>query len=336
MILLSVVLPNYNHARYLPGALDALLAQSRQADEVIVVDDGSTDDSSSVLERYAGQYPAIEVITLGRNEGVVAALNAGLARARGQYVYMAAADDLVMPGFFELGLALLEQHPQLGLFTGTTVLRDRDSGREKGKRPAVWPRYSPGVVTGERTARLLRSSDNWVLTGASLLSRAAIAEAGGLVPDLGSFADGFLVRKIALTHGFYFHPRPVAIWNVHRDSVSRRTATVPAEAARALELYTQRISDDPVFPPGYSARFDRRWRFAIARIALELPACERTAMVTIVARQPVDRRVLLRLAPRLPLPLATVTSLAWLYLRLRPTTLRGLLASRAAARMFKA
>ena len=333
MVLLSVVLPNYNHGRYLPRALDAILNQTRPADEVIVVDDGSTDESVSVLERYADQHPSLAIVTKEQNCGVVAALNTGLSKATGRYVYMAAADDRVMPWFFEVGLAALERNPGLGLFTGTTVLHEGATGHPAGRRPAVWPRYSPGVVNADRTARLLRRSDNWILTGASLLLTNAIEEAGGLTADLGSFADGFLVRKIALRRGFYFHPRQVAVWNVHRDSVSRRTATQAMEAARALELYTGRVREDPVFPPGYAELLGRRWRFAVARIALQLPREQSDVVEALAVAGPLDARVLLRWAPRLPAPLSRLVSLSWLYLRLHPTSLPGVMGTWAVARL---
>jgi glycosyltransferase involved in cell wall biosynthesis len=331
--LLSVVLPNYNHARYLPRALDAILHQARPADEVIVVDDGSTDESLLVLKQYADHHPSVAIVAQERNLGAVAALNTGLSKATGRYVYMAAADDVVMPCFFELGLSALERHPGLGLFTGTTVLHDGPTGHPAGRRPAVWPRYSPGVVSPDRAAGLLRRSDNWILTGASLLLTDAIEEAGGLAADLGSFADGFLVRKIALSRGFYFHPRPVAVWNIHKDSVSRRTATQPEEAVRALGLYTERIRADPVFPTGYAERFGRRWRFAAARISLQLPVEERAVIEALALQKRLDREVLVHWAPRLPDRLSTRASLCWLYLRLRPTTLTGVVSTWVVARL---
>src|SRR5471030_1152802 len=97
---LSVILPNYNHGRYLPRALDALLAQDRPADEIIVVDDGATDDSLDIVSRYAEEYPSIRALKNPKNMGVIVTLTRGLQAARGKYVYFGAADDFVMPGFF--------------------------------------------------------------------------------------------------------------------------------------------------------------------------------------------------------------------------------------------
>lgn len=330
---LSVVLPNYNDACYLPRALDALLGQTRPADEVIVVDDGSTDGSLVVLDDYARRHASIAILRHQENLGVVAALNTGIAKATGQYIYMAAADDVVMPWFFERAIHRMQSNPGLGLFTGTTLLRDGTTGYRLGARPVVWPRYRPGAVTPQRVAQLLQRSDNWILTGASMLHRGAIEEAGGLDPELGSFADGFLVRKIALKRGFYFDSKSVSVWNVRKDSVSRRTATSPPEAVRALTLYVAKIRGDPAFPAGYWKLFGRRWRFAVARIALELPAEQRGVIPALAAEHWLDRLLLMRLAPRLPNRLSMSLSLGWLYLRLRPTTLVGVVASGLVSRL---
>ena len=121
---LSVVLPNYNHGDVIARALEALLHQERRPDEIVVVDDGSTDDSRDVIARFAARSASIRVLVNEQNQGVIAALIRGLEAAGGDYVYFAASDDWVMPGFFKLALEMLEQNPTLGLFCGESVLRD--------------------------------------------------------------------------------------------------------------------------------------------------------------------------------------------------------------------
>lgn len=82
---------------------------------------------------------------------------------------------------------------------------------------------------------------------------------GGFDIRLGSFADGYLTRKIALKHGFCYAPRVVATWCVSRESVSRKTAVAIDKAHSILETVTKQIASDPA----------RRWRFAALRLALE-------------------------------------------------------------------
>src|SRR5262249_38383972 len=113
---LSVVLPNYNHAEYLPRALDALLSQAQPPDEIIVVDDCSTDGSRDIVAGYAVRHRSIRLIHNEKNVGVIPTLSRGLGEARGQFVYFGAADDFVLPGFFAAAISTLQSHPQAGLF----------------------------------------------------------------------------------------------------------------------------------------------------------------------------------------------------------------------------
>src|SRR5262249_55123025 len=152
----------------------------------------------------------------------------------GKYVYFAAADDWVLPGFFATALPALEKHPAAGLVCGESNLVSGRTGRPIGVRPVVRPSNRTAYLSPAMTAALLRRADNWILTGSAIFVRAHAVAAGSFAADLGSFADGYLGRKVALTHGFCFVPRPMATWQVFDDSLSRETASDPAEAQRIL------------------------------------------------------------------------------------------------------
>src|SRR2546423_825465 len=98
--LLSVVVPNFNHARFLPHALGALLTQTRPADELIIIDDASTDDSVGIIRSFLPQHPNCIFLQNEENLGVVRCMNIGLRMARGSSLVFAAADDVVYPDFF--------------------------------------------------------------------------------------------------------------------------------------------------------------------------------------------------------------------------------------------
>jgi glycosyltransferase involved in cell wall biosynthesis len=104
----TVIIPAYNAERFIVQALDSVLAQTYEDYEIIVVDDGSTDDTKSVAEEYARQDPRIKVIQQP-NQGVGAARNAGINIARGKYVAPLDADDIWFPTKLEKQVALLEE-----------------------------------------------------------------------------------------------------------------------------------------------------------------------------------------------------------------------------------
>jgi len=101
----SLIIATFNHARFLGAAIDSALAQTLGAVDVIVVDDGSTDDTPAVLARYAGRVRVLRQ----PNRGLAAARNAGLAAARGTYVAFLDADDVMAPTKLAAQLEVLER-----------------------------------------------------------------------------------------------------------------------------------------------------------------------------------------------------------------------------------
>lgn len=322
---ISVVLPNYNHGRLVEGALRALLAQSLPPSEIIVVDDASTDNSRSVIEAIA--HPRVRLLVNSQNLGVIRSLNRGLELVTGRYIYLAAADDLVMPGFFALAVKTLEQYPQVGLFCADAVLLDGDSDRFHGYRPVVRPFYGTGAASPAEATRMLRSFDNWILTGSTLFRGEAWRAAGGLDASCGSFADGYLSRKIALMQGFCYAPQVVATWRIFSGSVSRQSSLNLEKATEVLETVPARIRSDPAFPPWYAQLFRDRWRFAASRLATEATPIN-YAILDSMAESALDARVFKLIRKVLAGHLERLATLTWLTLRLRPYPLLRLIGTR--------
>ena len=116
----SVVIPTYNYARYVSEAIDSVLAQSFEELEVIVVDDGSTDQTAEILRAFGGQLCDIRQ----EHRGLSAARNTGIRAARGQYVAFLDSDDLWLPDKVSLQVARLDAEPEVGLVYGETLLFD--------------------------------------------------------------------------------------------------------------------------------------------------------------------------------------------------------------------
>jgi hypothetical protein len=184
-------------------------------------------------------------------------------------------------------------------------------------RPIVRPSNRMRNFSPAAAAALLAHSDNWILTGSTIFVRDHAVEAGGLPSELGSFADGYLGRKLAVTHGFCFVPRLMATWQVFNDSISRETASDPAAAERLLTNALARITADPIFPEWYGPLFERRFRFGIARLALEGRAVNKPALVQAASpnNDPAILSAMIRLSGWRPV---RTLLLAWLWMRFRP------------------
>ena len=109
---ISVLMPVYNAARYLAQAMESILAQTFRDFECIVVDDGSSDRSLRVLQRFAQKDGRVKIISRP-NTGIVGALNDGLAVATGEYIARMDADDIAYSDRLEIQLRYIESHPEI-------------------------------------------------------------------------------------------------------------------------------------------------------------------------------------------------------------------------------
>jgi glycosyltransferase involved in cell wall biosynthesis len=107
--IVSVVIPTLNRARFLPDALDSIVQQRVDGVETIVVDDGSTDNTESVISAYGH---GVQYMRQG-HRGTAAARNAGIARAIGRFISFLDSDDVWLPGKVAAELAVFERHPEI-------------------------------------------------------------------------------------------------------------------------------------------------------------------------------------------------------------------------------
>ncbi len=125
--LVSVVIPTFNRAYCLPQTLASVLNQTYRDIEIVLVDDGSTDDTRQLVDRLCGNEPRVRYVHQ-RNRGVSAARNLGLRTARGDYVALLDSDDVWLPWKLEAQLACLAQFPQAGMIWSDMQAVDAEGG----------------------------------------------------------------------------------------------------------------------------------------------------------------------------------------------------------------
>src|SRR6266496_3696204 len=118
----SVVLPNFNHAAYLPQAIESIVSQSYQPAAVYVIDDASTDRSVEIVRSFVQRYPHIHLIQKKKNCGAVANINEFLPQIQGTHALFLGADDYLFPGNFARAHALLSKHPDAGICLADLLL----------------------------------------------------------------------------------------------------------------------------------------------------------------------------------------------------------------------
>jgi len=262
---LSVVMPNYNHARFLGQAVKEILSQSFSPYEIIIIDDGSTDDSVKVIECIVRENlnANIKFLRNDQNQGVIYTGNRGLREASGQYVYFAAADDTVFPGFFEDSMRLLAKYPPAGLCSsmGKSIYADGSSVRTPLKNPSPVACY----LTPPGCLRLLRKYDSWMGGNSCIYRRDAVLECSGFLPELGAACDIFLGMLVALKYGVCFIPKQLTGFRLTPGSYS---ANFHLDTALKVYSYTANLMKTTyadLFPVDYAISWERRMIY-LARI----------------------------------------------------------------------
>jgi glycosyltransferase involved in cell wall biosynthesis len=159
-IVVSAIMATYNGAEFIAAAVDSILAQTFSDWELIIVDDGSTDDTADVLGRY--RDPRITIHSLPHNVGRAAARNVALDLARGRYIAPADSDDISLPERFAVEVAYLERHPdvdvvacQMKYFWGDAPPRDGFLFPEEPEE--IRQRFASGRMAVAHGAALIRA-----------------------------------------------------------------------------------------------------------------------------------------------------------------------------------
>lgn len=205
----SVIIPSYNHERFVGRAIDTALAQTLSPHEVIVVDDGSTDGTARVLGGYADQIRAVHQT----NAGVSAARNAGVAHSRGELLAFLDADDEWDPKKLELQVKTWQAQPALGLVH--CGVEDID---HEGK---PLRRHTEGLSGMGVAAEMLLFRRSTILGGGSgvLIPRAVFEAVGGFDPRLSTSADWDLYYRISSRYQVGFVPEPLLRYRLHGSNM---------------------------------------------------------------------------------------------------------------------
>jgi len=235
---LSAMTPNYNHARYIGRAIEAVVTQSRPPDEYLILDDASTDNSMEIIEHYASKYPFIRVLRNECNLGVLRSQARLVNEASGDYFYSGAADDFVRPGFFESAMDMAAKHAESGIIFGRVGIADENSNLiDVPPLCPEWtePQYVPPDAFLKSYLHTRRPAHVISPTAAAVYKRSALDEVGGFRSELGFWADTFAIFAIALKYGLCYLHRHCATFHVMPESFGSTQMTNPA---KLLEVVT--------------------------------------------------------------------------------------------------
>ncbi|MEE8558143.1 MAG: glycosyltransferase family A protein [Myxococcota bacterium] len=296
----SVVLPAYNHGGHLAGAIQAILRQSVVPLELLVIDDGSTDDSLQVASDFARRHSFVRVLENDRNRGVVYSINRGVDSAQGEFVYLASADDRVLPGFLEKSLRLLGEHPKAGVSMTDFAFMDSGTGALSPKHLAIAP--ISGYLLPDELASRLRGLGDVIPGCTTIFRREALQQLGGFSEELRWHCDWFATLALAFRYGLCYIAEPLAAYRfgpggysdgARRDRNAQRRVLVHLLGALGSEEFKD------VAPLFHRSRALSKFGLPIVRACLEdpryRPALRQLPHLGILLRE--ARSLLIRLGP---------------------------------------
>ena len=277
--LVSAIVPSYNHARYVEGALRSVLSQSWAGPlEVVVVDDGSRDDSPELLRRIAEQDPRVR-LELRENRGISATFNRGLELARGEWVAYCCSDDRWQPEHLARALAALEADPAAIVSYGRARLVDAEERLHPGER------IFADIREREPLRRLLEEGNGLCFVGA-VFKRQAALDAGGFDLELGVLQDYDLWLRLARVGPAVHVLEPTVDFRWDGGNASGPAATLRKRLdlirvlERALTQFPELAAD-----PALRATVERRLLQAHVRAARRIPERARRREHLLAARR---------------------------------------------------
>jgi len=245
----SVIIPTYNRAHLVGRAIRSVLNQTCQDFELIVVDDGSTDNTWQILQSYAASEPRIVLVRNETNVGVATSLNKGLGLAQGEYIAPMDADDVSLSGRLAAQMSFLDEYPEVGVVgCAVQIINARGSLMRVVRPPTMH-----GLIL-------------WALCFSTPLAHPTVVFRRAVVEHVGGYDDALLAnqdrdlwQRLSSVTRFANLPDVYFLYGWHPHTVSHRHADVQVRnSAKAGQRMMARIL-------AYEVPFEICYNFRLGR-----------------------------------------------------------------------
>ena len=225
----SVIIPNYNHARFLPRRIESVLNQTYRDFELIILDDFSTDNSRSVIQHYASLYPQIITFFNQVNSGSpFAQWNLGVSMSKGEFIWIAESDDFAELDFLQRSLDAMNKNVSVGLvYCNSKVYDEKNKGEYllSSKKhffgSTIWlqDHFVNGAEELKRHLFLANTINN---VSAVLFRRNKYAEAGFADQSMKFCGDWHLYVRVLMISDLFYLASPLNNFRIHSGSSFNR------------------------------------------------------------------------------------------------------------------
>jgi glycosyltransferase involved in cell wall biosynthesis len=263
---IAVVIPNRNDAPTLATCLDSVIGQQIQADEVIVVDDQSTDNSLEVIREKVAMLPNAQLVVNPKQLGTMGALNVGLRHCHCDYVLFLSSNDYLVDGIFTRAKDCIAANGYPGIWSAMVWEVDAD-----GLAPRLYP--SPAIslqgklLSADQVIRWVHLYGHW-FTGITLVyERKTLIKCGGFDPRLKGLSDMFSALMVASLRGAYFVPEPLGVMRRHPGGLMWQTSKDLDRLDRIIQIMARKggALSPKLYTPDFAELMERRIRFTAFR-----------------------------------------------------------------------
>ena len=225
----AVIIPTFNYAHFLADAITSVLAQTRPADEIIVVDDGSTDDPAAVV----AQFQTVRLIRQ-KNRGLSAARNTGLWNCKASHIVFLDADDRLLANALEAGLTCIAGHPDCAfVYGGCNFIAENGHSWSHIAQP----------INEHASVAFLRHQIDGIMT--VLFRRDCLLAVNGFDETLRTFEDRDIYLRMAQRYPIASHSTIVADYRKHGQAMSNDYVEMLKGGLLVLDLNEARVATDP-------------------------------------------------------------------------------------------
>ena len=248
MVQVSVIIPAYNQGHYLAEAIQSVLKQTFRDFEILVIDDGSTDNTAEITQGFSDQRV---VYYYQPNKGLSAARNTGLRHARGEFISYLDSDDLFLPKKLEFLITALRQNPRWGMVAGQALIINENGAQTGNIYASPLPEPIENLLLG-----------NPLHVGSVLVHRRWQALAGEFDESLRSYEDWDMWLRLAkIGCQFGWVDEPVAYYRFHTAQMTR----IGRQMTEATFAVVDKTFTDPNLPESWRALKDKAYSNANLR-----------------------------------------------------------------------
>ncbi len=217
MIKISAFIPNYNHSQYLPESIESILNQTYEADEILIIDDGSTDNSIEVIQEFQKKHKKIKLIKNEKNYGIHLTFNKALHILKNEIIAPFSADDFIMPSFFEKAMKLFKENNDLSIvFSNSKVFQDKKPYQFRSISKEALSEQK--IIYPDEFIKLSRTKNFHIASCACIYKKKIVMHYGGYRIQFKSLTDYYLNLQIALRHPIAYIPEELSAYRLSPNS----------------------------------------------------------------------------------------------------------------------